>query len=115
MAMGTAANEDFAAGASAALNKSIKEIERILKGARLPLDRPLREKFRDTIRDALQKASLNWYKIGFKRGHKTSFEKFRELGSVPQAISKRVKVRFKRFGDGQPIQVQLRCKIRKSG
>jgi hypothetical protein len=86
--------EIFAAGASASLNKSLKDIDRILEGLSLTTDRPLREEFRTTIRHALVKAQRRFYKIGFKRGVFTTHELFKKSKNIPFPIRKKMKVSF---------------------
>jgi hypothetical protein len=86
--------ESFAAGASASLNKSLKDIDRILEGLPLATDRPLREEFRSTIRHSLVKAQKRFYKIGFKRGVFTAHELFKKSKNIPFPIKKKIKVSF---------------------
>jgi len=97
--------ESFAARASASLNKSLKDIDRILEGLPLAKDKPLREEFRFTIRHALINAQKRFYKIGFKRGVFTSLDLFKKRKNIPFRIKKKMKVSF--LGSNRPELVTL--------
>ena len=77
----------YAAGASASINKTLREIESIVGGAKLPKVGPKREELRKKLQAALVEASTNWYRRGIKRGHRAAYAKFSETAAVPIQIS----------------------------
>ncbi|MCX6166148.1 MAG: hypothetical protein NTU73_15020 [Ignavibacteriae bacterium] len=81
-------------GASKSLNKSIKDLEKISKNKLLDNAGELREKFRSRYKNILLKVALQWYKIGFKRGHKVSYLKFIKTGTVPKNLTKEMNASF---------------------
>lgn len=102
-------NERFAAGASASLQKSIKDIEAIISGSKTSFGAPLRNRFRRKLYNALRDASMRWYRIGFRRGHNTCYKMFRKTGRIGRRVSKRTRATFIR-GD-QSKKVLLKTSI----
>ena len=84
----------FVAGASASINKTIDEIERILQGRKLSQGGVLRQQLRDALEEALVKSSKSWYKKGFNRGHKESYLAYKETETVPSVLKIHVQREF---------------------
>jgi hypothetical protein len=105
--------ESYMAGASASLNKSIKDIENLsrLSTSGKSHSGPLRQRFREKLLKELLDVGFGWYRIGFKRGHKTSRDIFKKKGVVPKKISKRVHGTIK----GQEFGFKLRSDLTKRG
>jgi hypothetical protein len=76
-------DEGYVAGASAAIMKTVTEIEAIIKGKTLSPAGPKRRKLRSELRSVIVRASKRWYKRGFKRGHMESFRSYKQTGRVP--------------------------------
>lgn len=102
-------NNDFAAGASASINKTIAEIEHIVSGEPLGYDGPKRKELRTRIQDVLKRLSELWYKKGFNRGHKESYRAYREKGRVPRKLLFKAK---REFIPNTPKDIKLKSKIK---
>ena len=72
---------DFAAGASASLNKTITAMETFLEDKG---DRPARG-LRDYLSAQLGDLAVKWYRHGFSRGHKES-NKRSSGGRIPRVL-----------------------------
>lgn len=72
---------DFAAGASASLNKTITAMETFLEDMG---DRPARG-LRDYLSAQLGDLAVKWYRHGFSRGHKESKKRSRR-GRIPRVL-----------------------------
>ncbi|MDZ8120140.1 hypothetical protein [Pontiella agarivorans] len=77
----------FAEGATSSINKTLEEIEKIMKGEELSDAGPLRSDLRDAIENALIELATRWYKKGFNRGHKESYEKYVLKDKFPKRIT----------------------------
>ncbi|HUW97417.1 MAG TPA: hypothetical protein VMV40_01050 [Acidiferrobacter sp.] len=86
--------DQFAAGASAAIIKTIEEIDTILAGENLKISGKKREALREKIQDALIKSSRSWYKKGFNRGHKEAFRAHKKDNVVPILLAVDVEREF---------------------
>jgi hypothetical protein len=82
------------AGASAAIEKTIKDIEAIWRGARLPAAGEKRARLQAKIRSILVKSSRTWYKKGFSRGHRESFREWKHSRRVPSILRVHVEREF---------------------
>ena len=74
--------------ASNSLKKSIAEIEAHLEGkgvASLP------GFHRGELHAALAEFAARWYRKGFNRGHRESFNRLKETGKVPRSLRAKVK------------------------
>lgn len=72
---------DFAAGASASLNKTITAMETFLEDKG---DRPTRG-LRDYLSAQLCDLAVKWYRHGFSRGHRESKKRSRH-GRIPRVL-----------------------------
>ena len=79
-------NKGYAAGASASIARTAKDIENILAGEKLTLSGPKRKALRKQIQSVLIEASRSWYKKGFNRGHKEAFRAYRAQNCVPAVL-----------------------------
>jgi hypothetical protein len=84
----------FVAGASAAIMKTLGEIEAVLEGDKLSMAGPKRKMLRAKLRAVLTRSSLVWYRKGFNRGHKESFREFKQKSRVPKTLSIEVEREF---------------------
>ncbi|MHB8252187.1 MAG: hypothetical protein ACYDEV_00450 [Acidiferrobacter sp.] len=86
--------DQFVAGASAVIIKTIGEIDTILAGENLKISGKKREALREKIQDALIKSSRSWYKKGFNRGHKEAFRARKKDNVVPTMLAVDVEREF---------------------
>lgn len=77
-----------AAAASASINKTLHDIDEILKGVNLPQAAKKREELRDRIREALTETAISWFKDGFRGGHVIATRAMLESNQIPRSISK---------------------------
>lgn len=82
--------DDFKAGASASLNKTITEIREFLDDHGGRPDADLRGFLRKKLADMSEKR----YRRGFRRGHIQSYKKFLETGVFPKEIEFEAKREF---------------------
>lgn len=75
-------NRDFAAGASASLNRTITAIMKFLKDDR---NRPPK-KLRDFLNRKIADSNERWFRKGFNRGHRESYDRFDKSGKVPKVV-----------------------------
>jgi hypothetical protein len=87
-------SKESAAGASAAIAQTVKDIEKILSGENLKISNPKREALRKKIQAALIKSSRAWYKKGFNRGHKEAFRAHKTHKRVPEMLEVEVEREF---------------------
>ncbi|WP_213881746.1 hypothetical protein [Pseudomonas sp. dw_358] len=67
--------DDGGAAAGQSINKTLGDIEALLKGADFsPSSRPMRKKLRECLQQALEDVSESWYKKGFNRGHREAYQ-----------------------------------------
>ena len=99
-----------ASGASSAINQSIKDLEKISKNKLLDNAGELREKFRLKYRNILLKVAMQWYRIGFRRGHKVSYSKFIKTGIVPKNITKEMNATFIKGTFKRKVKLQSKIK-----
>jgi hypothetical protein len=76
----------YAAGASASINKTIRELEKVLRDS-LPPAGPLRTRLREKVRRLIAHRAERWYRIGFERGHKESRRCWEKTGLVPKKLT----------------------------
>lgn len=81
-------------GASQSIVKTTDEIVDIVPG--LPLEKAgeIRTVLREQIEATLTELATKWYKKGFKRGHKVTFERHTKREIFPTKISKSMRCRF---------------------
>jgi hypothetical protein len=100
--------ESYIAGASASLNRSIADVDRLASVSdRSPRAGKLREKFRKRIRAELLEVAFDWYLIGFKRGHKTCRRLFTKTGKIPKKISRKTRGTIR----GQEFRIKLHSEL----
>ena len=87
-------SKEFAAGASAAIARTVNDIENILAGEKLKISGSKREALRKKIQMALTKSSRSWFKKGFNRGHKEAFRAHKTHGQVPEILEVEVEREF---------------------
>ena len=75
------------ASASASIMKTIKEIEAIHRGHRLPEAGSHRQRLRSMLLSILIKSAKAWYGKGFNRGHKEAFLEFEHRSTVPARLA----------------------------
>lgn len=94
--------------ASNSLKVSVREIEAYLEGNGVSLPGPVRAE----LHDALEELSARWYRRGFNRGHRESFERYEATGAVPQVL--RANVRRDLFsGNRQRLKLNSKLKGRR--
>ena len=81
-------------GASQSVTKTIDEVVDIVLGLPLEEAGELRTVLREQIETALIDLATKWYKIGFKRGHKVTFERHAKNAIFPTSISRNMKCKF---------------------
>ncbi|MCL4475628.1 MAG: hypothetical protein M1508_05320 [Nitrospirae bacterium] len=96
------------AASSRTINKTIRDIEALMKGNPLSSSSDLRIKLHDKIYELLQSEAKYWYRRGFKRGHKTVARKFK---NAPKDITAIICLRGGYFGRNQKLMV-LSSKIK---
>ena len=101
----------YAAGASASIMKTLKEIEKIVGGKKLPPSGPKRSALRQKLQAVLIKSSRMWYGRGFSRGHMESFRAHKHHDCVPTTIAVEVE---RKFIPKTKSQVKLKSKLSKS-
>ena len=92
--------------ASNSLKLSIAEIEAHLEGKGI---RGTPGHYRAELHGALAEFAAHWYRRGFNRGHRESYELFEDTGAVPKAL--RAKVKRDLFA-GNRKSVKLRSRIK---
>lgn len=102
---------DFISGASAAIRNSIKQLEQISKGVINNNEKKLRKEFRDKSVKILVDLSIKWYRIGFKRGHKTSYLRFKKSNAFPKTLNKEINVKL--LKGKREKKVVLKSKLKK--
>lgn len=75
-------DREFAAGASASLNKTITAMMNFLEDDG---KRPSRN-FRGFLYRKIADANEYWYRRGFNRGHRESFACLRDTGKIPNVL-----------------------------
>ena len=93
--------------ASDSLKKSIREIEAHLEGKGVP---GTPGHHRAELHATLAEFAARWYRKGFNRGHRESFQSFEETGKVPKLM--RAKVKRDLFG-GTRKAVKLNSRIKR--
>lgn len=83
-------DQGYLDGASASIQKTLKEIEAITSGGQLESKSHYRQKLHTILENSLIDIAKTWYKKGFNRGHKESFRNFTEQGDFPIEISTNV-------------------------
>jgi hypothetical protein len=101
----------FVAGASAAIMKTMKEIESILEGEHLLVAGPKRTALREKLQSSLIRSSKTWYRKGFSRGHKESFRESKLHRRVPSTLTTEV---ARQFLPGSKVEVRLQSTLSKS-
>lgn len=87
-------SKESMAGACAAIEQTMTDIEKILTGEKLKISNPKREALRKKIKAALIKSSRSWYKKGFNRGHKEAFRAHKTHKRVPETLEVEVEREF---------------------
>ncbi|GLO51023.1 hypothetical protein D3C76_1354110 [compost metagenome] len=95
---------------SQSIQKTLKEIDKLLDGSQLDKAGPLRKKLRDRILDAFDEVGKQWYRKGFNRGHRQAYEAFSETDNVPRKL-KASKVR-QFTPSSKHISVKLRSTLK---
>lgn len=103
-------NKTYAAGASASINKTISEIEHILRGKKLPSTGSLREQLRAELQAAIITSSRKWYRKGFNRGHKACYQAVKNGEKFPSVIEAAVE---REFIPKTSSKVKLKSKLSK--
>lgn len=103
--------DDGGAAAGQSINKTLGDIEALLKGADFsPSSRPMRKKLRECLQQALEDVSESWYKKGFNRGHREAYQAAQRTGEVPVVL--RVKKKRGMLEHSNKITVKLKSTIR---
>ncbi|WP_145960705.1 hypothetical protein [Acidiferrobacter sp. SPIII_3] len=89
-----AAGSSSRESASAAIARTVEDIEKILAGENLKISGPKRAALREKIQAALIKSSRSWYKKGFNRGHKEAFRAHKTHKHVPETLEVEVEREF---------------------
>lgn len=106
MAKRTAIDQARIDSASNSLRKSIAEIEAQLAGRSVTGSPGV---YRAELHATLAEFAERWYRKGFNRGHRESYESFSETGKVPKSM--RAKVKRDLFG-GARKAVKLKSRIK---
>jgi len=97
--------DDFAAGASASLNKTITAIMEFLEHEECPP----RRRLRDYLHERLGDLAVKWYRRGFNRGHRESDNQC-NYGRVPRVLRYDA---TREFFTGTERTVQLKSTLKK--
>lgn len=105
---------EYIEGASASINKTIDDIERLLQGNELPKEGKLRQKLREQLTSALEVIAKEWLEHGFSGGHIVSAKRFAKTGTFPKSISVNIKRKFpvRAVGD-KVVEIPLKSKLPK--
>lgn len=105
---------DYVEGASASINKTIDDIERLLQGHELPKEGKLRQKLREQLTAALELIAQEWLEHGFNSGHIVSAKRFAETGVFPKSISANIMRQFPvRAVGNKMVEIPLESKLPK--
>lgn len=77
-------SKEFMRGASASLNKTIREIETILAGEKIAKSGKLRRRLREKLKEMLEEVAMDWVQHGFKGGHVAAVRDFIESKTFPR-------------------------------
>jgi len=87
--------EDIEArGASKALYRTMKDIDRIIIGLPLPKAGPLRERLRSRIRRAIHEGEEWYYRTGYRRGVYAAADVLGNKGKILGTVKKVMRVHF---------------------
>ena len=95
-----------AAGASKSLNKTITEVMKFLGDE---AERPAKG-LRAFLHDRMGDLAEHWYRKGFNRGHRESYEAFKSEGKVPARLNVE---KMRNLSPNQERQVSLKSRIKK--
>nr|WP_315215105.1 hypothetical protein [uncultured Duganella sp.] len=87
-------SKEFMRGASASLNKTIREFEAMLAGGKIGKSGKLRKKLRDKLNEMLEEVAMDWLKHGLKGGHAVAARDFIESQTFPRDIEVTVTRQF---------------------
>ena len=85
-------NDDFAAGASSSIYKTIDDIKHILDGKPNAVGND--SVLRNELRDILEKLGEEWFKYGFSHGYAEAHKQLTETGQIPKKHNTSRKLRF---------------------
>lgn len=85
----------YASGASASLNKTIKEIVAVRLG-KIGASGPLRAALHTELLREFDRVAAIWFKLGFKRAHSEARKEFQRKGRVPKILHAQAKMKFTR-------------------
>jgi len=85
----------FASGASASINKTIREVVGVRLGHVGPTG-PLRSKLHGKLLREYDRLAEIWFRIGFRRGHKEARREFGRKGVVPKILHAKTTMKFSR-------------------
>lgn len=107
-------SDEYIEGASASINKTINDIERLLQGHELPKEGKLREKLRVQLSAALEEIAHQWLEHGFNGGHIVTAKRFAKTGKIPKIIKVNIKRRFPVRATGENVvEIELKSKLPK--
>lgn len=105
----------YVKGASASINKTISDIERLMQGESLGKTGKMRKKLRAKLQKALEDNALDWLQHGFVGGHKVAAMRFLEDEKFPRKIAIEVERKFPvRSASKKKVSIKLRSKLGKA-
>lgn len=81
-------------GASKSLHRTMKDIDRMIKGLPLPRAGTLREKLRGKIRRAISEGEEGYYRKGYRRGVYAACDMLEKRGKISGVVRKIMRVHF---------------------
>ena len=80
--------DDGGSKAGASINKTLKDIEALLTGGELSPDYNAKKRveLRAKLLEAFEQVGKSWYRKGFNRGHRESYEHQETHGEVPRVL-----------------------------
>ena len=103
-------SQEYIQGASASINKTIKDIEQLLQGAPLNQDGKMRARLRSILERSLIIQGRRWYKKGVNRGHKLAASSFSQNGIIPQKLKGTVK---RKLLPGSCVKIKYKSVLKK--
>jgi hypothetical protein len=98
-----------AAASTSSINKTLKDIDAILDGVRLPAGSGKREELRARIREALAETAVKWLREGFRGGHTTTARVTLDTGQIPLTLSRTIALQL--HTSDEPTKITVRSEL----